>query len=37
MRLDEITLADLPSPAELRRLRKLSAQVASGKTRLRYV
>ena len=37
MRLDEITLADMPTPAEIRRLRKISAEVVSGKRRVRYV
>jgi hypothetical protein len=37
MKLDEITLADLAKPAEVRALRKLSAQVRSGKRRVRYV
>jgi hypothetical protein len=37
MKLDEITLADMPSPAEVRRIRKVSAEIASGKRRIRYV
>ena len=37
MKLDEITLADMPTPPEIRRIRKISAEIVAGKRRVRYV
>jgi hypothetical protein len=36
MALDEITLADMATPSEIRRFRKISAEIASGKRRVRF-